>query len=113
MSVIERGLKRAGLTLRGDALPPEQRTVKTFQLLMAELRVAADEQQDRLNDAERQLNEALRQNLILQERLHALEDELRRYRLKEGLGAIDALTLSDRAKLLELSFNTQNGGTAG
>lgn len=108
MSVIEKALKKAGLKVQADTLPKEQRGVKPFQRFMAALRVVEAEAQDLLTEAQNQLNEQLRVNLQQQQRIHSLEAELLRYRLKEGLGEIEALTTHDRTKLLELS--RANGG---
>ena len=51
MSVIEKSLKKAGLKMVADTLPKEQRTVKVFQRLIAAMRAAEAEVQDRLSDS--------------------------------------------------------------
>lgn len=105
--IIEKGLKKAGLRLEADALPKNQRTVKSFQRLIAAMRAAEAEVQDRLSDSERQLNEALQKNIELQERVHILESEVLKHRLKEGLEQIPALTVADRTRLL--GYSAPNG----
>jgi|SRR5215469_13858263 len=103
MGIVENALKREKLKLHADALPKEQRTVKCFQRLIAAMRAAEAEVQDRLGDSERQLNEALRENLTLHERIRVQDAELLRLRLKDHMEQIPALTVSDKTKLLEAS----------
>jgi hypothetical protein len=103
VSVIAKGLQDAGLSMTADTLPPDQRTVKTFRNLISAMRAAEAEVLGRLDDSRAQLNEALRKNLELHERVRVLEAELLKYRLKEGLDHVASLTTGDRAKLLELA----------
>jgi hypothetical protein len=104
MSVLEKGLKKAGLKLDGsNALPKEQRTVKAFQRMIAAVRAAEAEVQDQLSEAQALLNEQLKKNLAMQEENERLRIELLKVRLKEGLGQVEALTVHDRARLLALS----------
>jgi hypothetical protein len=103
MSVIAKGLKKAGMKMEGDVLPPEQRTVKAFKRLISAMRAVEAEVLDEKSQAERQLNESLHKNLELHEENERLRVQLLQYRLKEGLGQIDALTTNDRTKLLEMS----------
>jgi hypothetical protein len=103
MSIVEKAATKAGVELQADALPPKQRQVKTFQRLIAAMRACEAEVQDRLGDAERQLNEALLKNLELQERVHKLEGELLKVRMKTRLDCIESLSIADKAKLLEFS----------
>jgi hypothetical protein len=58
---------------------------------------------DRLAQSERELNEALQQNLTLQEQVHRLEGQLLAFRLKEKLDEIDSLASVDRTKLLQVA----------
>lgn len=102
MSVIEKSLVREGLTLVADALPRKDRTVKTFQRLIAAIRATEAEVQDRLSDTELRLNESLQKTLELQDRCHKLEDLVRQYRIVEKLNSIESLTTADRRLLLEV-----------
>jgi hypothetical protein len=111
MSVIEKGLKKAGLKLQADALPKEQRTVKVFQRLIAAMRAAEAEVLDQLSASQRQHNETLQQNLDLHARVRVLEAEILRHRLKDGLGEIEALTTNDRTKLLS-HLDTNGAGAS-
>lgn len=108
MSVIEKALERAELTMEADRLPKKDRTVKTFQRLIAAIRATEAEVQDRLGNAESQLNDSLRVNLELQERCHRLEDMVRRYKVADSLNAIESLTSSDRQLLLDVSNKPVN-----
>lgn len=103
MSVIAKGLKKAGMKMEGDVLPKDQRTVKGFKRLIAAMRAVEAEVLEEKSQAERQLNESLQKNLELQQENESLRAKLLQHRLKEGLGQIEALTVSDRTKLLELS----------
>lgn len=103
MSVIAKGLKKAGMKMEGDVLPPEQRTVKAFKRLISAMRAVESEVLDEKSQAERQLNESLQKNLDLREENEQLRVQLLQYRLKDGLSQIEALTTSDKTKLLELS----------
>lgn len=103
MSIIEAALKKEKLKLQADALPPEQRTVRVFQRLIAAMRACEAEVQDRLGSAERELNQTLQTNLDLQERVHRLEAELMKHRLKEQLDGISTLSVMDRTRLLSVS----------
>lgn len=66
-------------------------------------RAGEAEVEQELSAAQRNLNDALRANLALQERTHKLEAERRRYKVAEVTGTMDALTTSDRMKLLEVA----------
>lgn len=112
MSILQKSLAKEHIELLGDALPKSQRTVKVFRGLMAAIRAAEAELMDHLSRAERELNESLRHNLELQERVRVLEGENLRHRLKQNLDEISALTTGDKTKLLELSRPVQNGGKA-
>jgi hypothetical protein len=101
--IVEKSLTKAGLTMEGDKLPQKDRTVKTFQRLIAAVRATEGEVMERLSNAERELNDSLRANLTLQERCHKLEAELRHYKVAEVTGTMEALTTADRTKLLEVA----------
>jgi hypothetical protein len=103
VSVIQKGLKKAGMKMEGDALPKEQRTVKAFRRLIAAMRAVEAEVLDEKSQAERQLNEALQDNLHLRARNEQLRALLVQHQLTEGMGQIEALTAGDKNKLLELS----------
>lgn len=103
MSILEAALKKEKLKLQADTLPKEQRTVKTFQRLIAAMRACEAEVQERLSASERALNESLQNNIELQGRVHHLEGELMKCRLKEQLDGISELSVSDRTKLLSVS----------
>jgi len=103
MSVLSKALKTAGLTLEADTLPKKQRTVKTFQRLIAAVRAAEAEALDALSASERQLNECLREKQDLQDENHALKTELMKLKLAERLESIQALTTADKTKLLEVA----------
>ena len=103
MMIVEKSLQMAGLSMQADALPKKDRTVRTFQRLIAAIRATEAEVQDRLSGAERELNDSLKANLELQERCHKLDAELRRYKVQERLGEVANLTTADRTKLLEVA----------
>lgn len=109
MSVVEKGARRAGIELDHDTLPRGQRTVKAFQRLIAAMRSAESEVQDQLAASERQANEALQKCLAQQEHIRRLEGELLQLRLKHHVEGLEALTVHDRTKLLELSCVPGNG----
>ncbi len=106
MSVLEKGLKKAGLKLEADTLPKEQRTVKVFQRLIAAVRAAEAELNDRLSESEHQLNDSLRASLDLQEENTRIKFELMQLKLKDRMTGMDTLTVADRARMLECA----NGG---
>jgi arginine utilization protein RocB len=103
MSVLQKALTEVGMSLEGDKLPKDQRTQKCFQRVIAAIRAAEAEVMDRLSQAERELNEALRVDMQLQERVRVLEAENLQHRLKARLGEIESLTTADRTQLLALS----------
>ncbi len=103
MSVIQKGLKKAGMKMEGDVLPPEQRTVKAFKRLIAAMRSVEAEVLDEKSQAEHQLNEQLQNNLLLQKENERLRTILLQHRLKDELGKFESLTVNDRSKVLELA----------
>lgn len=103
MSVLSKALKTANLTLEADTLPKKQRTVKTFQRLIAAVRAAEGDFLDALSLSERQLNECLQEKQVLQDENHELRTELMRLKLAERLENIQTLTTADRTKLLEVA----------
>jgi hypothetical protein len=103
VSIVEKSVRKAGLRLEHDTLPPEQRKVKCFQRLIAAMRACEAEIQDELEEAQRKLNESLENTLHLQDRLHKAEGELIQLRLKDHIDGIAALTVSDKTKLLEFA----------
>lgn len=109
MSVVQKGMTKAGIELQGDMPPAQQRSGKWWQRAIAALRAAEAAEADVRSKAERQLNESLQENLRLQEENHALKNELLRLKLKSELEGIEALTVGDRSRLLGLS-HSGNGG---
>src|SRR5262245_51738966 len=103
MSIVQKAAVKAGVEIVADSLPPKQRTVKCFQRLIAAMRATEAEVQDDLSEAHRQLNESLQRELQKDAHIRKLEAELLRVRLKEGLSAIEALTVADRTKLLTVT----------
>ncbi len=103
MSLIEKSLEKAGLTMEADRLPKKDRTVKVFQRLIAAMRATEAGVMDRLSSSEKELNDSLRANLEIQERCHQLDSELKRYKIDERLGEIESLTSADKTKLLEVA----------
>lgn len=101
MGIIDAALKKEKLKLQADTLPKEQRTVKVFQRLIAAMRATEAEVEERLSNAQRDLNVALQGNLELHERVRQLENQLLHQRLKERVTGIDAITAKDRLDLLE------------
>lgn len=101
MSIITQAAKEVGLKIEGDALPKGSRTVKCFQRLIGAMRAAEAEVQDRMGEAERELNHALQRNLELQERNRVLENKLREQMIRERLGEIESLSVADKTKLIE------------
>src|SRR5215831_13575569 len=96
MSLIEKAAVKAGVEIVHDTLPQKQRTVRCFQRLIAAMRATEAEVQDRLSQSERELNEALKLNLGLQEENQRLKAKI----LQHEIGSIEALTTGDRNKLL-------------
>ncbi len=103
MSIVEKACVKAGVALTADTLPKEQRTVKVFQRLIAAMRAAEAAVQDQLGEAERRWNESLEERIALQDRIHKLENELLRHRIKDHVNQLDSLTVGDKTKLLEIS----------
>src|SRR5215831_5102780 len=105
--ILEEALKEANLELYRDALPADQRTVKVFAHLIKELRkaeaVLLKEYQDRAQKAEREANEALKENLRLQQVIQQKDGELLKYRLMDRMTGMNALSVNDRQRLLEIA----------
>lgn len=101
--IIEKALKKAGMKLEGDVFPKDQRTQKHFKRAIAALRACEAEELAEHMKADRELNEAQKENLRLHERLRVIEAELLQLRLKDRLEQIPALTVNDRTRLLECS----------
>ncbi len=76
MSVLEKGLKKAGLKLEAEL-------------------------NDRLSESEHQLNDSLRASLDLQEENTKIKVELMQLKLKDRMTGMDTLTVADRARMLE------------
>lgn len=107
--ILEKALDRANLSIEQDKLPKKDRTVKAVSRLIAAFRaVEAEwlaqemERERKMNDLQAKANEQLQANLALQERLHLLENELKRYKLKEQLGQIESIPEVQKRKLLGL-----------
>ncbi len=105
MNVLQTALKKSGVKLEGDALPAEQRTVKTFKKVIAAVRAAEADMSDQLFDVQGQLNKTLKDNFQLHERIRELENELIALRLTQRMSDIDSLTVADRAAMLECVSN--------
>lgn len=101
MSVLQKALQKAGITMVADSLPKEQRTVKDFRRLIQAVRAAESSVQDQLSRSERDLNEALQKNLEQQERIRELEAKLLQYSLTRKMGEIMNLTVADKTMLIE------------
>ena len=100
MSVIQKALAQENLKLEGDTLPADQRTCRVFKRLIAAVRAAEAEVMDELDKARKQTTEALRQNLILHEKLRQRDAEVAAFRLVKEMGLIEGLSGADRKKLL-------------
>ncbi len=100
---IDKALEKEGLRLRADALPKEHRNVKTFQRLIAAIRAAEAAVQDDLSRAQVELNVVLRENLELQEELHAMKGKMAMHRIKDTLETLESVTTTDKQRLLEVS----------
>ncbi len=103
MSIVQTAFDEVGVKVVADALPKEQRTVKVFQRLIAAMRAAEAAVQDQLNEMMDGMRKSQEQRFELQERVHKLEGELLRNRIKDHVNGPDALTVGDRTKLLEIS----------
>jgi len=100
---IDKALAKEGLQLQGDSLPKEQRNVKTFKRLIAAIRACEASVQDDLSIAQRQLNDVLRENSELRERLYSMEQHARKQRVSEALNGIESIPVSEKTKLLEIA----------
>ncbi|MHC4406337.1 MAG: hypothetical protein ACYTG0_42440 [Planctomycetota bacterium] len=112
MSVLQKSLEKAQLELVADALPKKDRTVKTFQRLIAAIRATEAEVVDRIHNSETEKNECLRKLLQLQERNHRLESALKLSRVRERLNSMERLTSADKQQLLEVSSEAVNSDGA-
>ena len=100
MSVVQKAFDQEGISLADGYPPLNQRGAKCWRRAINALRAAEAETNDRLAEAERQLNEALQQNLALHEYIRKLEAGYLKHRLQTGLGEMKALTAADRGKIL-------------
>jgi hypothetical protein len=102
MSVLQKALEEKGLKIEGDVLPAGQRTCKVFKGLISAVRAAEAKMEDELGNSQRELNDSLRRNNDLINKVHQLEGELVQYRLKERLGqpAYEKLTSAERRNVL-------------
>jgi hypothetical protein len=112
VSIIQKALDRAGLTLIGDVFPKGMRTQKHQKLFMSCLRASEAELIDMAMTARREGNEALKLAFEKNEEAEIYRAARAYDRLRRGLEAIDALTVGDRNKLLELvAPSTEVAGT--
>ena len=101
MSVLNDALKNTGLKLAGNnALPKEDRTVKSFQRLIAAVRTAEAEHFGKLRYVEGELNVTLKALTKCQEENHALSDEVKKYKLMGVVQEMESITQIDKQRLL-------------
>jgi len=111
MSIVQKIFSKADVEL-GDTnhLPPGQRTQKIFRKIIKAAREVESETVDHelelleaKGEAEKQRNEALKENGDLRDEIRRLEGELLKHRLSNRMDEIAALKPADKAKLLELA----------
>ena len=107
--IFEKACAELGVRMEGDQLPIEFRTQRFFKRLIAAARDAEAGVLQMLMEAEQKRNGANEKCLAAQQRIHYLENELRKIRWKESLESVEALTVNDRAKLLEFAEGVGNG----
>lgn len=98
---IDKHLEKVGVTLEPDnTLPQGQRTKKHVSRLIQAVRAAESSFRDEIEDCNHQCREAeSRCNKLLAENAD-LRTQLQKYKLKERMEAIDALSVADRQMLL-------------
>jgi len=103
---FEKELVKRQIQLTEDStLPKGQRTVKNFKRCIAAIRAAEAASQDAQNEANEMCRAAQDKVILLQERVRILENELKHFKVKERLEAIESLTTNDRIRLLEATNN--------
>lgn len=97
---IDKHLKQSGVQLADDnSLPKGERTQRSVKRLIAAVRAAEGEFNDALHSANERCREAQAQVILLQERNRVLEGELRKYKVRDELHAMDKLTAAEQKRL--------------
>lgn len=101
---IDKHLEKAGVVLdSNNTLPPGSRTQKDVSRLIHAVRAAEASFQDALNEANQVAMSAQAKCIEYQARIANLELQLRNYKLKEKMEAMDTLSVADRQLLLTAS----------
>ena len=106
---VEKELEKRGVQLTEDStLPKGQRNLKNFKRVIAAIRAAEAESYDQIQDANERCRQAQDKVIFLQERIRLLENDLKRYRIKERLNEVESLSMVDRTRLLEAANVVNN-----
>lgn len=98
---VDKHFKDRGVKLTEDnSLPLGQRTQKNVKRIMAAVRAAESEFNDELRTAHAKCRFAQEQVIVLQDHVRVVENELKKYKLKERMQNIPALSVNDREQLL-------------
>jgi hypothetical protein len=98
---IDKHFRTSGVELTEDnSLPAGQRTQKNVKRVIAAVRAAEAEFNDEIRVANERCRNAQDQVIALQDRLRTVENELLKCKLQERMADIEALSVSDRKRLL-------------
>ena len=98
---VDKHLEARGVELSDDnSLPPGQRTQRVVKRVIAAVRAAESEFNEELRDANNKLRDRDEQVIRLVEELRKANEELRLYRVTNVMAPIEALTVSDRKRIL-------------
>ena len=101
---IDKHLEKAGVRIdSNNTLPPGNRTQKDVSRLIHAVRAAEASFQDAINEANHKALVAQEKCIEYVARIANLELELRKYKLKEKMEAMDTLSVADRQLLLTAS----------
>lgn len=101
---IDKHLEKAGVVLDADnTLPAGQRTKKDVSRLIHAVRAAEASFNDALHEANQAALDSQAKCIEYQARVANLELQLRNYKLKEKMEAMDTLSVADRQLLLTAS----------
>ena len=99
---IDKHIKENGIELTEDnTFPLKQRTQKMVKRLIAAVRAAEAEFNDELRDANDRCRQSQDEVIKLQRKCWALENELKKFKIKEKLLEYDNLTTADKTRLIE------------
>ena len=100
--ILQRSLEKANLELVGDALPKNDRKVKSFQRLIAAMRATEAEVETQMGSLRDEINRLLRENLELQESNHQKDLTIKKFQLQHAFTEME-LSTADQTRLLEVT----------